>query len=83
MGKWPKDQAAAGLAAPESYAGGAVSSLSVADNGIVVIMLNDKIQSGAKIKLVPDVNPQSYVVNWRCTTDGSEVLKQHLQACNQ
>ena len=83
IGKWPKDQAAAGLAAPESYAGGAVSSISVAGNGIVTITLNDKIQAGGKIKLMPDVNPQSYVVNWRCTTEGSEVLKQHLQACNQ
>lgn len=62
-GQWPKSQADAGLAKPESYAGGAVSSISVAEKGVVVITLNGQIESGAKIKLIPDANMQSYVIN--------------------
>ena len=82
-GHWPKNNTETGLAQPESYAGGAVSSIAVSGKGSIVITLNDKLEAGAKIKLIPDVNPQSYVVNWRCTTEGSETLKHNLLACNQ
>jgi len=82
-GHWPKNNSETGLAQPESYAGGAVSSVTVSGKGIVVITLNDKLEAGAKIKLIPDVNPESYVVNWRCTTEGSETLKHDLPPCNQ
>ncbi len=80
-GQWPKGQTEAGLAKPESYAGGAVSSISVAEKGVVVITLNSQIESGAKIKLIPDANMQSYVINWRCSTDGSEALNHLLPDC--
>ena len=80
-GQWPKGQTEAGLAKPESYAGGAVSSISVSDKGVVVIMLNGQIESGAKIKLIPDANMQSYVINWRCSTEGSEALRHLLPDC--
>ncbi len=80
-GQWPKGHAESGLAKPESYAGGAVSSISVAEKGVVVITLNEKIESGAKIKLIPDANMQSYVINWRCSTEGSEALGHLLPDC--
>jgi hypothetical protein len=80
-GQWPKTQTEAGLAKPDSYAGGAVGSITVADQGVVVITLNSQIDSGAKIKLVPDANLQSYVINWRCSTEGSETLGRLLPDC--
>lgn len=80
-GRWPKTQAEAGLANAESYAGDAVSGISIADKGVVVITLNSQIESGAKIKLVPDANLQSYVINWRCSTEGSEKLSRLLPDC--
>lgn len=82
-GQWPKTHAESGLAKPESYAGGAVSSISVGDKGNVVILLNEKIESGAKIRLIPEANEQSYVINWHCTTEGSEALKRYLSACTK
>lgn len=82
-GHWPKKPEESGLAKPESYAGGAVSSISLGEKGTIIILLNDKVQAGAKIRLIPDVNEQSYMVNWRCVTEGSDVLKRALLACNQ
>jgi hypothetical protein len=81
--QWPKYHADLGMAKPESYAGGAVDSISVEEKGIVVILLNDKIQSGAKIKLIPELNEQSFVFNWYCTTEGSDTLKRHLTMCTK
>lgn len=80
-GQWPKTHAESGLARPESYAGGAVSSISVGEKGNVIILLTEKIESGAKIRLIPEANEQSYVINWHCTTEGSEALKRYLSAC--
>lgn len=80
-GQWPKSQTDAGLAKPDSYAGGAVSSISVAEKGVVVITLNAQIETGAIIKLIPDANTQSYMINWRCSTEGSEALNHLLPDC--
>ena len=80
-GQWPKSQTDAGLAKPESYAGGAVSSISIAEKGVIVITLNGQLESGARIKLIPDANPQSYVINWRCSVEGSEAVNHLLPAC--
>jgi len=80
-GQWPKNHTESGLAKPESYAGGGVTSISVGEKGVVVIILNDKIENGAKIKLIPEANEQSYMINWHCSSEGSEALKSHLPAC--
>jgi hypothetical protein len=81
--QWPKSHEESGLAKPESYAGGAVSSISVGEKGNVVILLNEKIESGAKIKLIPEANEQSGMINWHCATEGSEALKRHLSICTK
>lgn len=80
-GRWPKDGSEVGMSNPESYAGGAVNSISVHEKGVVVILLNDKIDSGAKIKLIPDANMQSYVITWNCSIEGSESLRNILPDC--
>jgi hypothetical protein len=82
-GQWPKSHDESGLAKPESYAGGAVSNISVGNKGTVIIVLNEKIEAGAKIKLTPQANEQSYVINWTCTVEGSEALKQQLPNCSK
>ncbi len=82
-GQWPKNHAESGMAKPESYAGGAVSSISIEGKGVVIITLNDKIETGAKIKLIPEANEQSYMINWHCSSEGSEALKRHLPACGK
>jgi hypothetical protein len=82
-GQWPKSQDESGLAKPESYAGGAVSSISVGNKGMVIIALNEKVEVGAKIKLIPQANEQSYVINWTCTVEGSEALTHQLPSCSK
>lgn len=82
-GQWPKNHAESGMAKPESYAGGAVSNISIEGKGVVIITLNDKIETGAKIKLIPEANEQSYMINWHCSSEGSEALKRHLPACGK
>jgi hypothetical protein len=80
-GQWPKTHDESGLAKPESYAGGAVRSISVGEKGVVIISLNEKFEPGSKIKLIPEANEQSGMINWHCSTEGSEALKHQLSAC--
>lgn len=80
-GKWPASAQEAGLGTAESFAGGAVSRIDVGANGMVVITLNDTLAVGAKIRLTPDANPQSGMINWRCNTEGAEALRRYLPAC--
>ncbi|MEO8000966.1 MAG: pilin [Arenimonas sp.] len=82
-GQWPKSHQQSGMAKPESYAGGAVSSISVGEKGIVIIALNEKVEAGAKIKLTPEANEQSYMINWHCSSEGSEKLMHNLPACGK
>jgi hypothetical protein len=82
-GQWPKTHDESGLAKPESYAGGAVKSISVGEKGSVIIALNEKIEAGAKIKLIPQANEQSYVINWTCSVEGSEALMHQLPSCSK
>lgn len=80
-GQWPKTHDESGLAKPESYAGGAVESISVSEKGIVIISLNEKLEAGSEIKLIPQANEQSGMIAWHCTTQGTETLRRHLSAC--
>ncbi len=82
-GKWPKDNAALGLAKPDSYAGGAVTAIGIGAQGVVHIALNDKFGTGAAIKLVPVANTQTVQLNWHCETENSEKLATTLTACNK
>lgn len=81
--RWPKNNADLGMAKPDTYAGGAVASISVEEKGVIVIALNEKIQTGAQIKLIPEANEESYTINWQCTTEGSETLKRQLAVCKK
>ena len=80
-GKWPANAQEAGLAPPGSFAGGAVSRIDVAGGGAVIVTLNDMLAAGARIRLQPDADPQSGLINWRCSTEGSTALHLYLPAC--
>ena len=81
-GKWPADAREAGLGPAESFAGGAVSRIDVGANGAVIVTLNDTLAAGAKIRLQPNANPQSGMINWRCSTEGADALRRYLPVCN-
>jgi hypothetical protein len=81
-GKWPKDNAAIGMAKPAEYAGNAVTSIGIGAQGAVHIALNDKFEPGAVIKLIPTANAQTVQLSWRCETENSAKLATVLTACN-
>lgn len=80
-GKWPADARQAGLAPAESFAGGAVSRIDVGANGTVIVVLDDSLAAGAKIRLRPDANSESGSINWQCSIEGSATLQRYLPAC--
>jgi hypothetical protein len=78
MGKWPSSSTEAGLGAPADYAGGAVDAVDVGAGGVITIALNASLVAGAKIRLVPDANPQTSIIDWRCHGEGPEELQRYL-----
>ncbi len=80
-GNWPADARQAGLAPPESFAGGAVSRIDVGANGAVIVSLDESLVAGAKIRLRPQANPESGVIDWRCSIEGTATLQRYLPAC--
>lgn len=80
-GKWPADARQAGLASPESFAGGPVSRIDVGTNGAVIVSLDESLAAGAKIRLRPDADPESGVIDWRCSIEGTATLQRYLPAC--
>lgn len=80
-GQWPANAQAAGLGPPASYAGGAVKGIELGQKGTITIALSDPFAVGSKVQLVPRVDPQSYVVDWRCSLEGDESLPRYLPAC--
>jgi len=80
-GQWPASAKEAGLGAPESFGGGAVDAIEVGPNGVVTIRLNASLAAGAKIRLRPEANPQTYAINWHCSTEGADELRRYLPAC--
>jgi hypothetical protein len=80
-GKWPADARQAGLAPPKSFAGGAVSRIDVGANGAVIVTLDESLAAGAKIRLRPDADPESGVIDWHCSIEGSAALQRYLPSC--
>ena len=80
-GKWPADARQAGLAPAESFAGGAVSRIDVGGNGAVIVTLDHSLAAGAKIRLRPEANPESGLINWRCSIEGPAALHRYLPSC--
>ena len=79
-GRWPSSAQEAGLGAPQSFAGGAVARIDLGRDGAVIVTLNDRLVSGATVRLTPDAT-RSGMVNWHCTTAGADVLRRYLPAC--
>jgi len=64
-GDWPTDARQAGLEAPATYAGGAVTGITVGTKGAVLATLNDTFAPPSRIRLTPHANG-SGMVDWRC-----------------
>ncbi|HEY0662563.1 MAG TPA: pilin [Lysobacter sp.] len=80
MGKWPASTGEAGLGSPADYAGGAVDAIDVGAGGVITIALNASLVAGAKIRLAPDANPRTSIIDWRCHGEGPAELQRYLPA---
>ena len=82
MGKWPTSSEDAGLGPPASFAGGAVARIDIGAEGVITIALTEALAAGGRIRLTPQADPQSYVIDWRCSHEGDDSLRRYLPACN-
>jgi len=69
-GRWPGNNASAGLAAATSIKGNAVSTITVA-SGKIEIVYNDKVKSGQKLVLSPTSSAGG--VQWKCGAGGTDL----------
>lgn len=80
-GRWPQDADEAGLPSPEEMRGGAVRTVTVGAQGVVIIALDDTFGAGSEIRLRPQVSDAAGMVDWRCEVKGDAALKQSLPRC--
>lgn len=80
-GRWPRDADEAGLPSPGEMRGGAVRTVTIGAQGLVIIALDDTFGAGSEIRLKPQANGDAGVVDWRCEVKGDPTLKQSLPRC--
>jgi type II secretory pathway pseudopilin PulG len=81
-GKWPARASEAGLQQNNTRAGGAIRNIAVGERGTVTVTFDNHFSEGARLELIPDANPDTYQVNWRCRTSGDADLKRYLPHCS-
>jgi hypothetical protein len=81
-GKWPARASEAGLQQNNTRTGGAIRNISVGERGTVTVTFDNHFGEGALLELIPDANPDTYQVNWRCRTSGDADLKRYLPHCS-
>jgi hypothetical protein len=59
-----------GIAAPESYAVGAVAAIAMEADGVVAIRYTDLVAPGAQIRLTPTFDAEIGSIDWRCDAEG-------------
>lgn len=78
QGKFPSDNASAGLATPDAIKGNAVKSVTVA-NGLITITYNEKVKDGATLQLSPTSGAGG--VQWKCKAGTNLDLKWLPSVC--
>lgn len=82
-GKWPANASDAGLPQNNAKAGGAIRDISVDERGTITVAFDGNFAEGAQLRLVPQADPDTYQVRWRCRTSGDPDLKRYLPDCSQ
>ncbi len=62
----PKNNAEAGLPAKATIKGNAVTSVEVGAAGIITVVYNDKVTTGATLILTPDTATNAGTITWTC-----------------
>lgn len=81
-GRLPKNAAEAGTSDLTGVAGEAVSSISLAKNGVIVITLNERLAKNATFRLIPTLDPQTFGTAWRCESENYPALVQYMPQCS-
>jgi len=81
-GKWPATAAEAGLP-QNNKAGGAVRNVAVGERGTITVAFDGNFAEGALLQLVPQADPDTFQVRWRCRTSGDPDLKRYLPDCSE
>ncbi|MET0655789.1 MAG: pilin [Pseudoxanthomonas sp.] len=82
-GRWPSRASEAGLPQNNPKAGGAVRDIAIGEGGTITIAFDGNFAEGALLRLVPQANPDTYQIRWRCSTFGDADLKRYLPDCSQ
>lgn len=81
-GKWPAKASEAGLLQNNAKAGGAIRDIAVDQHGAISVTFDGNFAEGALFQLVPQADPDTYQVRWRCKTSGDPDLKRYLPDCS-
>lgn len=81
-GEIAESNAAAGLEAPEHYAGDAVRSLTVGKGGVITVVFNEKSGvDGGILRFTPDAGKPDLGLQFHCTTPTYRDLERWLPQC--
>lgn len=82
-GHWPAKASDAGLPQNNAKVGGAVRDIAVGPRGAITVAFDGNFTEGALLQLVPQADPDTYQVRWRCKSSGDPDLKRYLPDCAQ
>ncbi|MBL8261980.1 MAG: pilin [Xanthomonadaceae bacterium] len=80
-GRWPVDAEEAGLPPPADMRGGAVREVTLAEQGVVNVALDDRFGKGSAIVLRPTANTVTGQIEWACEVKGDDEIRRALPRC--
>ena len=82
QGRWPENNAAVGLPAPEQYRGDALRSATVLPAGVIELrFVRPGAPGSASVRLVADAENSAMGVRWRCESPDYAEIGRVLAAC--
>lgn len=79
--RWPKDAEEAGLPPPADMRGGAVRTVTLGEQGVVTVALDDRFGKNGAIVLRPTANDATGQVEWACEVTGDDEIRRALPRC--
>lgn len=83
--RWPQDAEEAGLPPPADMRGGAVRTVTLGDQGVVTVALDERFGKdggqGGAIVMRPTVNAATGQVDWACEVTGDDEIRRALPRC--
>lgn len=79
--RWPQDAEEAGLPPPADMRGGAVRTVTLGEQGVVTVALDDRFGKDGAIVLRPTANAATGQVDWACEVTGDDEIRRALPRC--